>query len=230
MPRRLTIINLVLFALILAASVFLFLPKYRELKAESGVLKEKSKALKMKNDYYLNLRLVAKRLDEKKDYLNKIDSALPKRISLPAIFNFIEKISDESGLSIDKIDSTGLDNSSAEVNYDKEADNDNLNGISQIKKVILSVSLSGTYSSFKNFLNLLYKNARIFNVNSINLSSGSSSAGDEKTNGSKEETGIFNFSLSLETYVLPTESSSQTSDNPSEGNIPKNDILPPNNY
>ncbi len=206
MSKRLTITNIIILIIFIAGLIFVWMPKYNELKNQKVILKGKEKAIEKKNNYFSSLRVANKVLGEKKDYLEKINSALPEGISLPTIFNYIETASSENGLVVNKIESSNLDNSSAEANYNAQSvDKEGNKTESVLQKVVLSLSFSGTYPAFKNLLSEFYKSARMFEVDLISISSGKENGkeGDQFGQENKGESGIFNFRLSLEAYALP---------------------------
>jgi len=108
-----------------------------------------------------------------KEQLSKIDSALPKDPSVAALFNFFQKTSSENGLILTEVDMSGL--------FSSESSGE------RIQKMSFSISVSGSYSAFKNFLSAVYRNSRLIKVKSISFSS------------SEQRKDLFDFNLNLET-------------------------------
>lgn len=172
MSKKLPIINVLLAVGLIAAGFFLWKPelkKFLDLKAE---LKQKETELKAKEDYFLNLNGLESKLKRYENELDKIDSALPDNLSLPALFSFIQKTSSENGLILEDLTSGGLNESSANPG---------------VKEIFFNGSVTGSYSSFKNFLDALYNNAKLFEVESISFLSA-------------EEGGLFTFDVKIKTY------------------------------
>ncbi len=190
--RLIPIISVIILILLGVGGYFFWWPKYQEFKQQGTLLEEKTRGLEEKNNYYSKLEAISNKLDSYKDEFDKIKTALPAEASLPILFNFMQKTSMENGLILSDISSSKGAISSSENS-----------GKTRIEKISLSLSLSGSYSAFKNFLAVIYKNSRLIRVNSISFSS-----------PTEEE--LFNFSLSLETYIFPNKEVEEAGVNPGE--------------
>lgn len=169
------LIILFCFVITIGLIIGLVWPKYQTLK---NVLKEiefKKFELETKEEYFQNLAQISEKLKTHSENLSKINSALPADFIFPFFLLDLEEISSRSGLIFKGFG--GLSSQPSE------------NGI---KKHSLSISLSGSYSSFKNFLSALENSARFIEIKEISFSS-----------SQKEEAGpIFNFNLTIQTHSL----------------------------
>ena len=122
----------------------------------------------------------SKKLDEHQEELTKIDSALPSEFSAPSLLKFLQKIAPENGLVL-----TAVSSSLAQP----------LSQRNDIKEIQSSLSLSGSYSSLKNFLKVLEKSARLIKIDSVSFSTSQKKEGE-----TAEISKIFDFQLEVKTY------------------------------
>lgn len=176
MSRISPIISIGLLILLVLGGIFVYWPKYEKFKELNSELEIKDKAFAQKQEYFAKLNNLSKKLEDYKDQIAKIDSAFPQEISEPDLFNFIQKESSKNGLILKKIGSSRIVSSQSEG----EA----------VQEISFSVSVSGSYSAFKNFLFTLYQNSRLIEVSSIKFSS-------------KDKTDLLDFDLGLTTYYYP---------------------------
>ncbi|KKQ96439.1 MAG: hypothetical protein A3F95_02490 [Candidatus Nealsonbacteria bacterium RIFCSPLOWO2_12_FULL_39_31] len=171
MNNRLIPIISVLLLIVLAVSAYIFWwPLYQKFNLMKNQFETKESDLAQKEQYLADMKLVLKKISiDYKDEIERVNSVLPSNISIPSLFNYMLKTSSESGLILEDI---GWPQSSP---------------LNDIQKVSFSVTLSGTYGAFKNFLSALYKSGRLIETESISLYS------DEKG-------GAFRFLLSLSAY------------------------------
>lgn len=164
------IIGVIIFSLIFG---FLFCwPKYPELKSLQKNIKIKQDELSWQKEYFIKLSQIKNELKNYETEFSKINTALPKDNSVPALLNFIQIAASQSGLVLKAISPTAA--SPSLFNPD-------------IKETQLSFSLDGSYSSFKNFLFVLENSARFIDVEDISFSS-------------PKEKDIFTFNIKIKTY------------------------------
>jgi len=152
--RIIFIVIFIVIAMVLA--VILVLPGYRQLQSFQAGVELRQAELQRTRNYFADLRNISEELKENQEALLKIDSALPPELSLPSFLDYLEKISAENNLILGKI---GQVRSSASGQR------------SHIREHHLSFSLSGSYSSFKEWLNTLEKSSRLIEITSIRFSS-----------------------------------------------------------
>lgn len=168
MPKLIITIIALLISLFLGLS--LDWPKYKEFKNTRQDIAQKQFDIKNQKEKIANLTKVREDLNNYTDALAKIDSALPSDSNLPALFQFLQDSTEQEGLFLKNFPSASSPSSNS----------------SEIKEIRLSLSLTGSYSAFKNYLNVLRKTSRMIEVESLSFSA-------------PEESGIFSFNLSIKT-------------------------------
>ena len=158
----------------LAVTFLLVLPKKDALTALNKQVLEKQVELKSEENYVAKLKETYAAVTAKKNALDKIDSALPAKHSLPELLNFFQKSAAQSGLLLEEVIPAASDK--------KE----------NIREFSTSLILKGSYSSFKSFISLLEKSARLIDVNSVKFSKA------QKVGGTGEN--IFEFELSTKVH------------------------------
>lgn len=157
MNRLSTIIIIFLASLLIGA--FLVRPKYQELKIKKDELFQKEAELKSLKEYAVELRSLSEELANYSDEMAKIDLALPQRFSVPSFLNYIQKTTSENGLILKNYSVSG------------EPVKGNAEGTQEgIKEYGVGLNLSGSYASFKNFLDALENNSRLIEVENISFS------------------------------------------------------------
>lgn len=184
MIRLLPIIILLALALIILGGYYFWWPKYQEFTDKKLEVERKEEDIKQKEEYLAELRGLAEKLQNYQEEISKIDVALPIVSSVAGLYNFFRKTSAENGLILTEHNLAGL--YSLKVTQER------------IQKMPFLISLSGSYSALKNFLSAIYKNERLFEVNSISFSSAKTEEGED----------LFSFKLELQTHTyreLPIE-------------------------
>lgn len=176
MFRLLPIIILLLLALIILGGYYFWWPKYQEFAEKKLEVEKKDEDIKQKEEYLQELNALSEKLKEYQPALSKIDIALPADFSIAALYNFLRKVSAENGLILTEQNLAGLYTQKGTLQE-------------RVQKIPFAISLSGSYSAFKNFLLAIYKNEKLFDVNSISFSS------------AQEGKDMFSFKLELQTYT-----------------------------
>ncbi|HHE76823.1 MAG TPA: hypothetical protein ENL27_02485 [Candidatus Parcubacteria bacterium] len=173
------------------------MPKYEKFKEDGKILEQLAESLEKKENYYSRLEEISRELDGHKDQIEKINSALPESVSLPVLFDYIEGLSLNNGLFLNDISSSVAGNAGRAGEREDGENN----------SIAISISLTGGYSSFKDFLSAVYNSSRLIDVKSISFSSsGQRQAPGTASMGSAPNSGEFDFDVSLETYVFPKKS------------------------
>lgn len=154
----------------------IFYPKYQKARIIWEEIGVKRSELKHQEEYFSDLEKTSQKLKEKEyeESLSKIESAFPFSPDFPSLFRFLERSSFENGLILKEINPSF----SAEPGVK-----------TRIKENRLAISVSGSYSAFKNFLYVLQKSSRMIEVTSIAFS--------EPKEG---ETYSFNLEIKVHSY------------------------------
>ncbi len=176
--KLLPTINIIFALGLIILGIFVGWPQHQEFFQLRGELKQKVETVKEKSRYINELREADKRLEEYTESISKIEAALPSMDSQPAVFDFFQRITQQNGLILENI-STGQGPQSS----------------SSVMEV--NLSLSGSYTSFKNFLNEIHANERMIELSLMSFSSGAGL------------NGLFDFDVRLTGNYLNTVSSPQ---------------------
>ena len=171
MSRLIIAISFLLLVFSILGGVFYCWPKFQDFLYLRIELKGKDTEIKQKEEYFSKLDSLSSKMINYPEELAKINSALPIDPSIPALFNFMQVVSSENGLILENLTLGSISPLSEK-------------GVNQIS---FNISVSGSYSAFKNLLSALYGNARMIDINSIGFSS-------------NEEKDLFVFSIDLATY------------------------------
>lgn len=179
-------IPILLFVTLLLGVYFLW-PKYTQFEKLKDEISKKELDLQQEQNYFLNLQKISTDLENHKEALEKVNSALPEKYSLPSLMNFFQAKASESGLILGGI-SRAIVGSRAtveeEVAGEAEAEKERL-GV-KIQEIYLNLKFTGYLSSFENFLETVEKSARIMEVETISLGT--------------EEEGLAEFSLLIKVH------------------------------
>lgn len=170
MNRLIPIVSIIVLLGVIAVGIFILKPQLDNLMTLKAQLGNLISELKQKQVYYAKISELNLKLDQYKDQVAEIDSALPVDPSAPALYSFFQTTAPANGLVLKDI-TGGL-----------TATGD------RIKDITFKVSLLGSYVGLKNFLNVIYRNSRMFEVDSLTI------VPPEKPKGD------FGFDLILETH------------------------------
>ncbi|MDP3991240.1 MAG: type 4a pilus biogenesis protein PilO [Candidatus Nealsonbacteria bacterium] len=143
------------FLLTAVFSLVLAWPKYQSFQGLRDDIKEKQADLESKEQYFSQIKEISRQLEEYQDELTKVSSALPKKPSLPSLFNFFQTSASESGLILKNINLGG-------VKTPKKQEN-------SLKEISLGLELLGSYKSFKSFLETIEGSSRMIEIENLSL-------------------------------------------------------------
>ncbi len=166
--NRLNII-IICFLSIIVLGAFLLYPKYQNFVVFEKQVKVKENELRSKQEYLSNLSENSEQLKKYQEKLLVIDAALPSTLSLPSLFDLLQKIASQNGLIV------------RDMNPSYVTDPD------EIQEVRVDLRIVGLYSSFKSFISVLEKSARMIEIESFSFST-------------PQEGEIFDFILTMKTY------------------------------
>jgi Tfp pilus assembly protein PilO len=141
------------FFLLISTLLFFFFiyPKMSSISELNSKIFQKKSELETSDRYFKEILETLEKLKNYQDSILKIETSLPNDSDIPSVFNFIQKSSSQAGLLLENISSV---NSSQEGN---------------LKKWTTTLKLKGDYSSFKKFLSILEKSARLIKVDKFSL-------------------------------------------------------------
>lgn len=149
------IVIIICFLFSLIFGVVLLLPKFQYSGVILKSLKNKEAEIQYKEKYFSEINQISTELEKYQTELSKIDSALPFDPSLPSLLDFLQKASSQSGLVLKGI--SPIITAPSEV-------------FTNLKETKFSIVVAGSYSSFKEFLLVLEKSARLIEVEDISFS------------------------------------------------------------
>lgn len=156
--------------------ITLILPKKANLDFSQKIIEERKAEIQGKEEYFLNLKQLLEELKNYQNQLSKIDSALPEDPDLPLLFDFLQKSASQSGLILTSV--KGSDLPTQPALGDEKPD---------FQETKLTLTFSGSYPAFKNFLSILERSARLIEIESLRFST-----------PKKEE--AFNFDLTIKIH------------------------------
>jgi len=149
--NRSTII-IICFLLTIVLGAFLLYPKYQDFVVVKKQVEAKENQLQSKQEYLSNLSQNSEQLKEYQEKLLVIDTALPSLLSLPSLFDLLQKTASQNGLIIKNMDSSSVTNPEG------------------IQEVSVDLKAVGLYSGFKSFISVLEKSARMIEIESFSFS------------------------------------------------------------
>ncbi len=143
----------------LVGGLYVVYPQYenyqRQLK-EKEVLQEELENVMV---YVAELKAIEKKIEENKDYFEKIKKAFPEDHDAPSLFLYLEGLMEENNLTPE---SSFGDFSVQEYRYDETEH-------SRIKETVFSLNLAGNYRDMKNFFRETERLMRIITINNIRI-------------------------------------------------------------
>jgi len=142
--------------LVIILIVFLVWPKYQDLRASQLAVRQGEENLRVEEEYFAEIINLSKKLRSHEGALERVDSALPDEMSLPAVFDYFQKTAAKTGLVLEEINPEG------NVHTEDDA--------SEVIETHISMSLSGKYDpDLNNFLSAIEGSARLFAVEQISF-------------------------------------------------------------
>ena len=147
-----SIIIIICFLLTIISGAFLLYPKYQDFVVLKKQVEAKENQLQSKQEYLSNLSQNSEKLKEYQEKLLVVDTALPSLLSLPSLFDLLQKTASQNGLIIKDMDSSCVVNPEG------------------IQEVGVDLKAVGLYSGFKSFISVLEKSARMIEIESFSFS------------------------------------------------------------
>ena len=149
----------ILFLLCFLLVIYFVLPKYSDFKDIKEKVAKKQTELQEKKNKFSKLQDLSKQLEEHKESLDKIDSALPEEMSFAYLSNFFQNKTSQSGLVLESL----VENQAPVSKEDEEM------AKGKQKETYFSIALLGSFSSFDNFLKTLERSSRLIEVKDVSI-------------------------------------------------------------
>jgi Tfp pilus assembly protein PilO len=169
--------SIMLILTVVFAGIFVW-PKFQKLGELQSALARKQVEYRNKSNYYAKIDQVTKTIEEKKDVLDKIGSALPDKFYLSSLTYFFQQAATNANLKLSSASLSEVSNPPAGT---------------RIKNVIFNIHVVGTYDNFKKFLASLENSARLFEINSISFNAASGT----NTTQAKQLSNLYDFNLDV---------------------------------
>ena len=163
-------------------------PNFQEFNIIQKSIEAAEVELEGKQNYILSLDKLKVKLDENQESLAKIETALPDdpTVSSLSLSNYLQKITSQSGLILSE---------AKPFSVAEEKDS------SGLRPITFDLKVSGSYPSFKEFLLILEKSARLIEVETISFETVTvSSSGEGESSVETVKLPTFNLSLKAFSY------------------------------
>lgn len=159
----------------------LILPRYNKIITINQEISQVEKRIQKLESLVAKLKELSQTYKEKKDLINNVSKVAPKGGDIPGALNRFESLSFQSGMILNSIDFSEAErseqtSSNNKISTDKKTSQD----ASGLKVINVSIKTSGTYDSFRVFLDNLENCVRLTDIQTISFSlkSGSSDLAD----------------------------------------------------
>lgn len=153
MNRPVAIIIFLTFFVILAIAVIF--PKKSELDSLLKKVDEKRADLQSKESYFSSLEKTYQDFEKYPEQLAKISSAFPQSSQFPALFDFLQKASSQTGMVL-----TNVSPLMGKLSSGSQEGSEN----------VINLTVLGTYPNFREFLRVLENSSRMIEVENISFS------------------------------------------------------------
>lgn len=168
--------GLLIFTLVSAAAVvgmFFAWPAYQDVLAARKEIQRLEQEYATRKAYYAKLNDANERLVQRAVELERLDAAIPQEPELPALYGLLQTIASESGLVVQSVQSSFIQQGELDI---------------RARRIAVELKLLGEYASLKTFLSRVNAAPRFLSVQGVAfLSSGSAAV-------------PFNFSVLLNAY------------------------------
>lgn len=195
----------VVFLASLLIGAFAALPLYRSTMEARDLLARKEVERQTKESYLARLRSIEEGVRGADRELAAVRYAIPDTPHVPQLFADLQAMASSSGLLLRAIgrgsdDSKDQQAPAASPNPGQE---DNTFARAPVTRVIVSMGLSGSYESLKEFLRAVNRSPRLLELRTVGIGSGEQSSVPEE--GAEEETGAapsgrLQFSIDLAAF------------------------------
>ncbi|MEK7175062.1 MAG: type 4a pilus biogenesis protein PilO [Patescibacteria group bacterium] len=191
------ITNTVIYAALVLAIWFVAAPVWSGFRAEAKEVALKKQTITLEKQVIDKLNSVNQVLDSQKDNVARLEQAIPSEELKPELLSIMENLANQNGLALATIEvnaPTGDAGSRA-----ASRTNENISA-SSLKTLEITLQVSGTYSSFKSWLEAIEKNLRISDVSNISFAVGEKKSAEGEVIPAVDP--VIDYTVSMDTYVL----------------------------
>ncbi len=191
------ITNTVIYAALVLAIWFVAAPAWSGFRAEAKEVALKKQTITLEKQVIDKLNSVNQVLDSQKDNVARLEQAIPSEELKPELLSIMENLANQNGLALATIEvnaPTGDAGSRA-----ASRTNENISA-SSLKTLEITLQVSGTYSSFKSWLEAIEKNLRISDVSNISFAVGEKKSAEGEVIPAVDP--VIDYTVSMDTYVL----------------------------
>jgi Tfp pilus assembly protein PilO len=146
---------------------YLVIPQYKLFQSSLIEIGTKEADLQAKDAYFIEITKTYRELIQRQDSLDKIEAALPDKLSLSSLINFLYQKSAEKGLIIKRVS----------ILQSKSSNNTE----NSLKEAVISLNLFGSYTAFEQFLFTIEESSRLIESQDFSFSVTPSSTENQTT-------------------------------------------------
>lgn len=166
------ITNALILAALGGAVWFLVLPNWSAVAIFRKEIATKKEVIELEKQAIEKLNSAISVLEEQKQGVEKMEEALPVSELKPELIAIMAKLASQNGLSLSKLDIQSAEEKASRTPKGSAgaASGESLPVATSVKSIRISLDTTGSYASFKNWLQAVEKNLRIFDVSKISFS------------------------------------------------------------
>ena len=187
------IITIILLIVLVVIIMFLDLPAYNKVGFLKNEIEKYEQFLEEKKELLVKVGQLKEIYESREEEINKVYYVLPPSADIPNLIVQFEALASENGLILGNLSFSQVETAkkTGKVTWGGEAEETTaveVEALGTYQNLEVSLSLTGSYQSFKSFLKALEHNIRLMDIKSISFSS------------AKAETTTHTFAVSLEVY------------------------------
>ena len=197
------IITIILLIVLVAIIMFFDFPAYNKVNFLKNEIEKYEQFLTEKEELLVKVVQLKEIYESREEEINKVYYALPSSTDIPNLIVQFEALASENGLILGNLSFSQVEaaKKTNRVTWGGGAEEETaaveVEALGSYQNLGVSLSLTGSYKSFKSFLKALEYNIRLMDIKSIGFSSAEAEKGEEE-----EEVGVptYTFAVSLEAY------------------------------
>jgi len=152
----------------------LILPQYDAIKAINLELEARQLILTARQEALKKVEALSHQAEERQDDIDKLAILLPTNVQTDQVITSLDAIARQSGMRLTEIAAAPAGNTGQELST-----------------LSITIPISGTYTSFLNFLNLIEQNLRLYDITGITIGPGQS-----------QDSAILGFNVKINAYFI----------------------------